>query len=159
MCGGAAAEGKDGLHVAVVYSSWNGFFVEPLLQACRQELSQAGARCEPVCVPGAGDLVAGVRAALRSGPSAVMCVGVLIRGESDGHARMCQGISLGLARLNAQQDVPIINGVVMCQTEEQAMDRTHGAKCQAGEWTKSAIHMAKVSESICGSGNAALMGA
>lgn len=77
-------------------------------------------------VPGHMDLISGCRVALRKyNPSAIICVAVLIKGESDIYDAHCQAVSTGLANLSSNQDVPIIQAVLMCRDEKQAYVRTH----------------------------------
>merc|ERR550537_1407328 len=98
-------------------------------------------------VPGAADLVAGSRAMLRkTKPDAIIVLGVLIRGESDSYQPTCSALVQGLTQLNAMQDTPIVQGVLMCRDEQQALERSHGPNSHARAWAETALHMVSITQ-------------
>eukprot|EP00931_Biecheleriopsis_adriatica_P079782 TRINITY_DN53131_c0_g1_i1.p1 TRINITY_DN53131_c0_g1~~TRINITY_DN53131_c0_g1_i1.p1 ORF type:complete len:193 (+),score=41.91 TRINITY_DN53131_c0_g1_i1:28-579(+) len=129
--------------IVVVHASWNSYFVDPVLKACKQVLQDAHADHTLVSVPGASELVAGCRKALKDA-AAVVCIAVLIRGESDVYRNTCASVMQGIMHLNAQQDVPVVSGVLMCQDEAQAEQRTVGPENPGVALAESALFMAQV---------------
>jgi len=132
--------------VGVVYTTWNQFYVDELLKEAIKQLESAGASHVKIAVPGATDLVSGSRAMLRKHkPDAVIAVGVLIRGSSDVYEVTCSSVMTGLTELNANQDVPITVGLLMCRDEDQAHERSHGVSNPGKAWAETALHMALLS--------------
>jgi len=132
--------------VGVVYTKWNQFYVDELLKASLTQLEDAGAKHMKLEVPGACELISGARAMIRkSKPDAIIVIGVLIRGSSDVYDATCNSVMTGLTELNANQDVPVIVGLLMCRDEDQAHERSHGTSNPAKAWAETALHMAAIS--------------
>jgi len=139
------AEVKSKLTIGVVYTTWNKYYVDELLQGAVNQLDASGVRHFKMSVPGAADLITGARCMLRKRkPDAVIVLGVLIRGSSDLYEATCNGLMTGLATLNASQDTPITVGLLMCHDEQQAHERSHGANNPAKAWAETAMHMASI---------------
>jgi 3,4-dihydroxy 2-butanone 4-phosphate synthase/GTP cyclohydrolase II len=137
------------IRIGVVYTTWNQYYVDELLRTSVAELERAGAQCIKMAVPGATDLVSGARYIVRdSKPDVVIVIGILIRGSSDLYEATCMAVMNGLAHMNASQDIPIIQGVLMCQDEDQAHERTHGPANSGKAWAVTALHMASLSTQI-----------
>jgi GTP cyclohydrolase II len=132
--------------IGVVYTTWNEYYVKELVAAAESELDRAGVRKVKMAVPGANELVSGARAIVRQAkPNAVVVLGVLIRGSSDIYDATCNAVMTGITELNANQDVPIVTGVLMCANEGQAHERSHGSNNPAKAWAETALHMASLS--------------
>jgi 6,7-dimethyl-8-ribityllumazine synthase len=132
--------------VGIVYTKWNQFYVDELLKTAMAQLDIAGAKHMKLEVPGACELISGARAMIKkSKPHAVIVLGVLIRGSSDVYEATCNSVMTGLTDLNANQDVPVTVGLLMCRDEDQAHERSHGAANPAKAWAETALHMAAIS--------------
>lgn len=130
--------------IGIVYTKWNQYFVEELRKAAEEGLRSAGVTVISLPVPGACELVSGARSLVnKSKPNAVIVLGVLIKGSSDLYDATCSAVMNGLTQLNASQDIPIIQGLLMCQNEEQAHERSHSNN-PAKAWADTAIHMANL---------------
>jgi 6,7-dimethyl-8-ribityllumazine synthase len=145
------ARGQDakGLRFAVVASRWNSLVTDRLLAGAVRTLRNAGARPGDVSVirvPGSFELIsASRRAAIAGDVSAVVSLGCLIRGETPHFDVLAHSVASALAHLNASQDVPIAFGVLTCDNERQARDRSGGKAGHAGvEAAQAAIEMAKL---------------
>lgn len=139
------------LRVGVVYTTWNHYYVDELRRVAEAGLAKAGVRSISLAVPGACELISGARALMRqAAPDAVIVLGVLIRGSSDLYDATCTAVMTGLTELNASQDTPIIVGLLMCQNEEQAQERSHGASNPAKAWAETALHMASLAMRCAG---------
>lgn len=131
--------------IGIVYTAWNSYFVTELLREAEARLVEVGAKQVKMKVPGASELVSGARAMLRkSKPDAVIVLGVVIRGASDSYDFTCAALMEGLTQLNATQDVPVIQGLLMCRDEEQARERSHGPNNAARAWAETALHMVSI---------------
>ena len=138
-----------GLRFGVVAARWNSRFTDRLLSGAVRTLRKAGARNSDVSVvrvPGSFELVAACRrAAADGGVDAVVSLGCLIRGETPHFDVLAHSVASALAHLNASQDVPIAFGVLTCDDEKQARDRSGGKAGHAGvEAAQAAIEMARL---------------
>ncbi|CAE8628547.1 unnamed protein product, partial [Polarella glacialis] len=135
------------LKVGIVHTTWNQYYVDELLGTSDSELKRSGASTVKMSVPGCCELISGARAMLRHHkPDAVIVIGVLLKGSSDLYEAMCNSVMTGLTELNASQDTPIILGLLMCQDEDQAHERSHGANNPAKAWAVTALHMASIAQ-------------
>lgn len=133
-------------NIGIVYTTWNQYYVNELKQVVEDGLRSAGVTPSMLSVPGSTDLISGARAMLKmSKPQAVIVLGVLIRGSSDLYDATCSAVMNGLTHLNASQDVPIVQGLLMCRDEDQAHERSHGSGNPAKAWADTALHMATLS--------------
>jgi len=132
--------------IGVVYTTWNKFYVDELLEQAVKSLDDANAKIVQLPVPGACELISGARTMIRKHkPDAVIVLGVLIRGSSDVYEATCSSVMTGLTELNARQDVPITVGLLMCRDEDQAHERSHGTYNPGKAWAETAMHMAFLS--------------
>lgn len=130
------------LRIGIVFTLWNQYYVDELLRRAESELGRQGATAIKVSVPGALELIGGARAMIRkNAPDAVIVLGVMIRGSSDVYEVSCNAVMTGLTNMNANQDIPIISGLLMCQNEDQAHQRSHGPSNAGKALAETAIHM------------------
>jgi 6,7-dimethyl-8-ribityllumazine synthase len=54
---------------------------------------------------------------------AVLALGVVIRGGTPHFEYVCDAVTTGLTRIALDAGIPVGNGVLTCDTEEQALDR------------------------------------
>jgi 6,7-dimethyl-8-ribityllumazine synthase len=142
---GPSARGR---RFAVVASLWNEDLVDRLLEGARSEFARAGVRGGDLCVsrvPGAFELVAGCRRAVRRrGVRGVVALGCLLRGDTLHFEVLAHSVAGALAGMNAGQDVPIAFGVLTCETRRQALDRSGGRTGNLGaEAARAALAMAR----------------
>lgn len=116
---------------ALVASRFNQFVVEHLVGGALDGLRRHGVAEESVdvvWVPGSFEIPA---VALRLGQSgryaAVVCLGAIIRGDTDHYDYVAGEAAKGIAQASLQSGVPIVFGVLTCDTLEQAINRA-GAK-------------------------------
>ena len=57
---------------------------------------------------------------------AVICLGAVIRGDTDHYDYVCKAAADGILQANLTTGVPILFGVLTCDTDEQALDRAGG---------------------------------
>jgi 3,4-dihydroxy 2-butanone 4-phosphate synthase/GTP cyclohydrolase II len=131
----------EGFRVALVATDWNKECTSQLVQGCEAVLQAAKCAVTLTSVPGALDLVSGCRATIHKEcpPHAVVALGTYVRGDTETSQMQYQATVSGLQQLNVWSAVPIISGVVWCNSQEDAVKR-----CSAdlgGSWAKNALQM------------------
>jgi len=128
------ASGKlsaDGVKLAIVAARFNEFVVDHLLDAAVVAWRQVGGKDDDLTVirvPGAFELgVAALRLAETGQYAAVVCLGCVIRGETDHYDHVVQQAAEGVKDAGIKSGVPCIFGVLTCEDLEQAIHRA-GAK-------------------------------
>lgn len=123
--------GAEGMRVAIVASRWNDFIVSRLIGGATDALERLGASTEAITiirVPGSFELpMAAKRAALSDEYDAIICLGVVIRGETSHNEYIAAEVFKGIAQVSLETNLPITLGVVTADSLEQAIDRA-GAK-------------------------------
>ena len=128
----AAREGEldaTGMRFGIVVARFNRDITEALLEGAERVLRKHDAADVSVAwVPGAFEapLVA-KRFAASGAVDAVICLGAVIRGETDHYDYVAGEAAGGVARAALATGVPVIFGSLTCDTLEQALDRA-GAK-------------------------------
>ncbi len=127
----------NGMRIGIVVSEWNDKITGALLQGACDTLLKHGVAEDDILVqtvPGSFELVFGSAQFVKSGQvDAVIAIGCVIRGDTPHFDYICQGATEGLASLNAQHDVPVIYGLLTCNTMEQAEDRCGGMLGNKGD--------------------------
>jgi 6,7-dimethyl-8-ribityllumazine synthase len=159
------------LEFAIVASRYNSRFVDAMVRAARSELRRAGARRVRVLrVPGAYEIPlvaeqlarrqpageggtqspaagpsAGTEPSRRSRPAAIICLGVILRGETVHAAHIGEAVSRALMQIQVRHQVPVIHEVLLLENEAQArvrcLSRTHNRGAEAAQ---TALEMAQV---------------
>ena len=132
----------------IVVAEWNPEITEALLDGTVSTLEKHGALPENIhvkTVPGSFELIYGAhQMSLNDGSDAVIILGCVIRGETPHFDYICQGVTQGIARLNATGNVPVIYGLLTTENFQQAKDRSGGRLGNKGdECAIDAIKMAK----------------
>ncbi|MBP5506397.1 MAG: 6,7-dimethyl-8-ribityllumazine synthase [Prevotella sp.] len=132
----------------IVVSEWNHEVTNALLHGAVSTLEKHGALPENIhvkTVPGSFELIYGApQMTLNGGYDAIIILGSVIRGETPHFDYICQGVTYGIARLNAKSEIPVIYGLLTTDTFEQALERAGGSLGNKGdECAVVAIKMAK----------------
>lgn len=115
-----------GLRVAVVGTSWHAEITDLLVERAVAVAREAGAAPATVVrVPGAVELPV-VAQELASGHDVVVAVGVVVRGGTPHFEYVCDAVTAGLTRVALDAGTPVGNGVLTCDTHEQAVARAGG---------------------------------
>jgi len=116
-----------GSRFAIVISRFNSFISDRLLSGALDALERHGASSEDISVywvPGSFEIPSIARKlALSKKFDAVICLGALLRGETPHFEYLSSAVTKELGTLGLQADIPVINGVLTCNTMEQAVDR------------------------------------
>jgi 6,7-dimethyl-8-ribityllumazine synthase len=135
----------------VVASQYNERYVDAMLRAATAELKKAGAKSVQVIrVPGAYEIpVVAARLAREGSVSAIVCLGVILRGETAHAAHIGEAVSQALMQIQLRYEVPVIHEVLLLDNEEQARVRCLGRKHNRGaEASQTALAMAQVMEKL-----------
>jgi 6,7-dimethyl-8-ribityllumazine synthase len=115
---------------------------DKLEQGARAALTDAGINdIDRFEVPGAFELPLVASYAARSGRyAAVVCLGAVIRGETDHYDYVCAEAAGGIQRVQLDTGVPCGFGVLTVDTMAQALDRvTGGSKRDTGRHAAEAV--------------------
>lgn len=144
---------------AIVASQYNARFVDAMVRAAKAELKRAGAdSIQIIRVPGAYEIpvvaaelaranaVRSEAGARRTQPlAAIVCLGLVLRGETVHAAHIGEAVSQALMRIQVEHRVPVIHEVLLLENQDQArvrcLDRKHNRGTEAAQ---TAIQMARV---------------
>lgn len=139
----------DGFAVGIVMSRFNPEIGEALLAACVEELRRLGVAdgdIEIATVPGALEIPLVLQSQAQSQRyDALIALGAVLRGETYHFEVVANDSSRGLMEVQLDTGIPIANGILTCETDEQAHARTRekGADC-----ARTAIEMANLLRSV-----------
>jgi len=119
---------------AIVVGRFYADLAERLVDGAQEELAAAGAETADVFdVPGAYELPLAASYAADSGRyDGVVCLGAVIRGETDHYDYVCGEAARGIQDVQLRTGVPCAFGVLTVDTMEQALERSGGAKRHTG---------------------------
>ena len=116
-----------GVRFAIVVSRFNTFISDRLLSGALDALERHGAPMDETTVawvPGSFEVPPVARKLALSGKfDAVICLGTLIRGETPHFDHLSATVTKELGSISLETDIPVINGILTCNTMEQAVDR------------------------------------
>ena len=138
---------------AIVVSRFNEFITSRLLSGAVDCLRRHGAADEQISVvwvPGACEITAAAKKLAKSGKcAAVLCLGAVIRGQTQHYDYICQQVARGIGQINYDSAVPAIFGVLTCETLEQAVERAGTKMGNAGaDAALTAMEMVNVLEQL-----------
>jgi 6,7-dimethyl-8-ribityllumazine synthase len=111
------------LSLAIVAARWHERITDALLDSAVRTATECGID-EPTVVRVAGAVeVPVVAQALAKAHDAVVALGVVIRGGTPHFEYVCDAVTMGLTRVALDSHTPVGNGVLTCDTEQQALDR------------------------------------
>ena len=132
-------------------SRYNSGYVDGMLNAAVSELKRAGAKVQIVRVPGAYEIpvVVAKLSTLDPRPSAVICLGVILRGATTHAQHIGEAVSDALMQIQLKHGVPVIHEVLLLENKEQAEARCLDPKHNRGvEAAQTAMEMARVMTSL-----------
>lgn len=134
-----------GLRIGVVMARFNVDIGEGLLSACVAELARCGvdpAQTLIATVPGALELPLALGAMARSGRfDALVALGAVIRGETYHFTVVSDLSAAGIAQVALDSGVPVANGVLTTEDEDQAVERM---QVKGAETARVAVEMANL---------------
>jgi 6,7-dimethyl-8-ribityllumazine synthase len=112
---------------ALVAARFNHFIVESLVAGAKDGLRRHGVAEDAIdlaWVPGSFEIpLVAQRLASSKQYAAVICLGAVIRGETTHYDHVCSAATSGIAQASLATGVPVIFGILTCDTVEQAMNR------------------------------------
>jgi 6,7-dimethyl-8-ribityllumazine synthase len=116
-----------GMKFGVIVSEWNTEITEALFNGVNETLLKYGARIEDIVrrnVPGSFELTLGAQLmANRNEFDAIICLGVVIQGETKHFDFICDAVGHGITKLNIKYNLPVIFGVLTTNSIEEAIER------------------------------------
>jgi len=117
------------LRIGIIRTNWNDSLVSSLSQQCTKALLSSGVPSENIIsevwdVPGAFELpFSAQRLASTGSVDAIICFGVLVKGETMHFEYISSSVSAGLMQVQLTTNIPVLYGVLNCLTLEQAQAR------------------------------------
>src|SRR5437016_3652226 len=122
--------------IAIVVSVFNAEITEKLLQGTLDRLLELGTHeghIHTIKLQGAVEIpLAAKLLAASKKYEAIICLGAVIRGDTDHYQYVCQQVSQGCQQVMLEFDLPIVFGVLTTNNLEQAQDRTDKLKYHKG---------------------------
>ena len=131
---------------AIVVAQWNRSVTSALLEGAVASLTAAGvpdSHIDVAHVPGSWEIpIVAQRLAASLRYAAVICLGAVVRGETSHDQHINRGVSLAISQIALQFDLPVLFGILTCESMEQAIDRAGGRHGNKGaECAEAALHM------------------
>jgi 6,7-dimethyl-8-ribityllumazine synthase len=131
---------------AIVVSKYNESITSKLLTGAIDTLCKHGVAEDAIdvaWVPGAWEIpLVADRLARTKRYAAVICLGAVIRGETTHDQHINRHVSLSLGKTSLESGLPVLMGVLTCNSLEQAINRSGGTVGNKGvECAEAAIEM------------------
>ena len=141
----------DGRFV-IVASRYNAQYVDAMVQAARAELAKGGvSEVQIVRVPGAYEIPLAAKRLARSVPglSAIVCLGVVLRGQTVHAALIGDSVTRALMEIQLAYEIPVIHEVLLLENQDQARVRCLDADHNRGtEAAQTALAMAEILKNL-----------
>ena len=145
----------EGFRFAIVASRWNDQIVSKLIEGAQDALMLSGADEGAVKlfrVPGSFELpLCALKAAESKEFDAVICLGVIIRGETPHFDYIAAATARGIGEVSLKTGVPLLFGVITADNIEQAIDRAGEKLNNKGyEAARAAVELANLYQEVFG---------
>src|SRR5690606_23719142 len=132
--------------IAIVVAEWNKNITQKLLDGAVATLTEHGiddANIDVAWVPGSWEIPLVAMRMIETGTyGAVLCLGAVIRGETTHDEHINRGVSMAMMDIALEFDMPVLFGVLTCNTLEQAIHRAGGNVGNKGvECAEAALQM------------------
>lgn len=132
--------------LAIVVSRWNESITQKLLDGAISTLTARGIpddHIDVAWVPGAWEIpLVAQRFADSHRFKAVICLGAVIRGETTHDQHINRAVSTAISQLALDFGIPVLFGILTCETMEQAIHRAGGNVGNKGsECAEAALQM------------------
>ncbi len=137
----------------IVVTRFNEFITSRLLGGAIDALNRHGAndsQSTVVWVPGAFEVPLAAKKMAQSGKfDAIICLATVIRGQTAHFDYVCQQITRGVGEVSMISDIPVLFGVITCDTLDEAINRAGAKSGNVGyNAALSAIEMVQVISEI-----------
>lgn len=141
-----------GARLGIVVARWNEQVTRRMLEAAVARLRAAGAGADAIdvaWVPGSFELpLAADRLAAAGGHAAVLCLGAIIRGETEHDRHIARAVAGGIEAVARARGIPVLFGVLTCESLAQALARAGGSAADGYAGNKGAECAAAAIEMI-----------
>lgn len=133
------------LRIAIVAARYNGMLVDSLLKHAMANLALADAPAPTIeRVPGSAELPYAVSVlAEQKRFDVIIALGVVVAGDTSHHDIIGNSTALTLQEISIRQKIPIINGILVVNTIEQAQIRVDGTINRGKEFALAALEIAQ----------------
>ena len=119
------------VNIGIVVSEWNETITNALKEGALAFLHEAGIAPKNISIystPGSYELPFAAAQIIDTENfiDAVICLGCIIQGETRHFEFISQAVANGIMRVSLDYDIPVIFGVLTCDTMEQAQERAGG---------------------------------
>ena len=138
-----------GLRIAIVRARFNEPIGAALLAACLERLAALGVASGHILaasVPGSLEIPLALQKLAATGHyDALIALGAVVRGETFHFELVCNESAAGLTQVQLDSGVPIANGILTTESDEQAMARVRqkGSDC-----AEAAVEMANLAREL-----------
>jgi len=138
---------------AIVAARFNQLIVQKMIEGASDAFRRHGIKEEAldlVWVPGSMEIpVVAKRLAASKQYAAIVTLGVVIKGETGHYDHVAGQSAAGVAQASLATDIPVIFGILTCETFEQALNRAGGKAGNKGfDAAVAAIEMANLLQQI-----------
>ena len=134
------------MRIGIVKARWNKEHIDNLSDGIKKALKDCNVDEDNIfetSVPGSFELPMAARFLALSGTvDAIICCGVLIKGETMHFEYISDAVAKGIMNIGIQTSTPIIFGVLTCLTNDQVIARSTGSNNHGYDWGKTAVEMA-----------------
>jgi 6,7-dimethyl-8-ribityllumazine synthase len=141
----------SGGRFVIVASKYNAEYVDSMVNAAQREIESKGGSVELIRVPGAFEIpvVAKKLAAKNSSFAGIICLGVILRGETDHAQQIGNAVTSALVQIQLDHVIPVIHEVLLLENAGQAKVRCLSKEHNRGmEAAQTALEMAALMASI-----------
>lgn len=115
------------IRVGILASRFNEVIVSKLIDGAADALARHGVDLNTVdlaWVPGAFEIPSAAAKMAASGKyDALICLGAVVRGETDHYEHVATEVTKGIAQISLNAGIPVLYGVLTTDTVEQALNR------------------------------------
>ena len=139
---------KKNVKFGIIVSEFNNNITDRLLEGAVTALSQEGidkSEVKIIYVPGSFEIPIAAQKLAQSEPvEAIICLGAIIKGETDHYQYLASEVSRGIGQVGLEFQIPVAFGVLTTHNLEQALERAGGVYGNKGaEAARAAVQMVK----------------
>lgn len=142
---GLPVPASDGLRFGIVCACFNSELTDALLARVTSVLKDAGTPASLMLerVPGSHEVPAALALMLDAEPfDCLVGLGVVIKGATSHHHLVAESAGHAFQSLAVERRVPVINGLIVTDCEEDARERVVGSLDRGTEFAHAALQMA-----------------
>jgi 6,7-dimethyl-8-ribityllumazine synthase len=152
-----ASKKKAATRILIVEARYYNHIADALLEGATRVLDEGGATYDKFTVPGALEVPAAIVMALeaaarkRAPYDGVVALGCVIQGETYHFELVSNESARGLMDIALGRQMPVGNGILTCDTEQQALVRSaFGDRNKGSEAARAALKMIELKRQLAG---------